>query len=380
MKKISSFFIAIIIFLIIVVIYNNYLTQQIVKNKEKLYYLTNDYKFNSLEAAKACLTDSNTDKNILVLGSSELSSFYTEMMNYGNSNFNMYLIGRGYTQSLQSTLSLGAIKKVVLILSPQWFSKTATLNSEKFASKFQKHTFHSFVKNKDISLETRKKIVNIVKPLEMSDKAELKKINAYEKVYLNNFNLVDWIHLGIVDNINNTKQNKELIKIIKDINVNQQNKLLFEKVDFEKLIDNTDKIGKEECTNNMFQIQDTYYNQYIKEKMDIYKDYLSYEDFSNTQEYQHFELFLSVCNELNIQPLIISVPVNGWWYDYIGVSKEEREEYYQDIRDICEKYNAKIADFSDYEYENYFLKDIMHLGKKGWVKISEAIYQYNSEQ
>ena len=72
MKKISSFFIAIIIFLIIVVIYNNYLTQQIVKNKEKLYYLTNDYKFNSLEAAKACLTDSNTDKNILVLGSSEL--------------------------------------------------------------------------------------------------------------------------------------------------------------------------------------------------------------------------------------------------------------------------------------------------------------------
>lgn len=31
------------------------------------------------------------------------------------------------------------------------------------------------------------------------------------------------------------------------------------------------------------------------------------------------------------------------------------------------------------EYEDYFLKDVMHLGWKGWVYVDEAIDKYYKE-
>ena len=33
------------------------------------------------------------------------------------------------------------------------------------------------------------------------------------------------------------------------------------------------------------------------------------------KDVQDLKLFLDLCVELNIEPLIISVPVNGKWYD-----------------------------------------------------------------
>lgn len=43
---------------------------------------------------------------------------------------------------------------------------------------------------------------------------------------------------------------------------------------------------------------------------------------------------------------------------------------------IINVYEVELADFSDKEYEEYFLRDIMHLGWKGWVYLDEAVYQF----
>ena len=108
----------------------------------------------------------------------------------------------------------------------------------------------------------------------------------------------------------------------------------------------------------------------------------SYSDASYVEspEYDDFRLFLDVCKELNIEPLIISAPVNGRWYDYAEFSKADRNTYYQNIRDICREYNVKLADFSQKEYEIYFLRDIMHLGWKGWVYLDRAVYEFYNNQ
>ena len=383
MKKTISFMIAIIIFVIIVIIYNNILNNNIQNSKQNLYYMIDDVKFNTIEAAKYCLKNDS----ILVLGSSELSTFNKELFNDGYSNFNMYLVGRGYTQSFQSTLTLGAIenetkiKKVVLILSPQWFEKSGKLTSEIFASRFQKNTFDSFMKNKKISYKTKKIIIEKLKTLEVSDSMVVDKINKYENSYLNH-NIIDNIYLNITNNITGTKQK---IKLIKLLNENEQsgdnNKIVkFEDYDFEELIEKAQKQGELACTNNDFGIDDEYYNTYIKEKFDINKDTKKDEEFSNKDEYENLEMFLSVCNQLDIEPLLVNVPVNGLWYDYTGCTKEKREVYYDKIRNIANKYGAKISDFSSSEYEKYFLKDIMHLGWKGWIKVDEAIYKFYNEK
>lgn len=385
MKRIVAFIVAIILFIGIVIGYNLYLDKQIETNKNKLYYLLGDEKFNSIESAKLCLNSKNSD-NILLLGSSELSSFNKEIFNNGNSDFNMYLIGQGYTQSLQNALALGAIEgetqinKVALVVSPQWFQSNSILKSEIFASKFQKGTFHSFLENDNISKETKTKVINRLKELEKTDTLELEKINRYEKAYLKN-NIIEKISLKISNNLEDTKYKRKLINKLNDITINSDyQKVSFSNHNFDNLLEDATKKAEKLCTNNELKIYNDYYNKYVKDKLKEKKNNSKNVDFSNIQEYEDLELFLIICQELNIKPLIINVPVNGRWYDYIGISKEKREKYYNKVNDLAIKYNAKIADFSECEYEDYFLKDIMHLGLRGWLKVDEAVYKYYKEQ
>lgn len=385
MKRIVAFIVAIILFIGIVIGYNLYLDKQIEINKNSLYYLISDGKFNSIEVAKVCLDNKDSD-SILLLGSSELSSFNEEIFNNGNSDFNMYLIGQGYTQSFQNALTLGAIEektqidKVVLIVSPQWFQSNSILESEMFASRFQKGTFHSFLENDNISKATKTKVINRLKKLEKTDTLELEKINKYEKAYLGN-NIVEKISLKISDSLEDTKYKRKLVNKIKNITANSNSqKVSFSNYNFDNLLEDATKKAEKLCSNNELKMYDDYYNKYVKKEIKHIKNISKGVDFSNTQEYEDLELFLTICQELNIKPLIVNVPVNGRWYDHIGISKEKREKYYNKVNDLAIKYNAKIADFSECEYEDYFLKDTMHLGLRGWLKVDEAVYKYYKEQ
>lgn len=58
------------------------------------------------------------------------------------------------------------------------------------------------------------------------------------------------------------------------------------------------------------------------------------------------------------------MPVNGPWYDYAGFPKERRDVYYNKVRDQVEKAGYPVVDFSSHEYDKYFLKDTIHLGRK----------------
>ena len=74
------------------------------------------------------------------------------------------------------------------------------------------------------------------------------------------------------------------------------------------------------------------------------------------------KLFLEVCEETGLEVMLINIPVNGYWYDYTGFPKADRQQYYQNIRDIAAEYDVTLLDLSDHEYTPYFLKDVMHLG------------------
>ena len=93
-------------------------------------------------------------------------------------------------------------------------------------------------------------------------------------------------------------------------------------------------------------------------------------------EYDDLRCFLKVCQELSIEPLLVNVPVNGLWYDYTGFPKDDRQQYYENIRTIAKEYGAQVADFSDRNIEPYFLEDTIHIGWKGWVDVCESIYEY----
>ena len=70
------------------------------------------------------------------------------------------------------------------------------------------------------------------------------------------------------------------------------------------------------------------------------------------------------------------LPVHGAWYDREGVAHAERQAYYERIRGLCDDAGAAYADFSNCEYEKYFLCDTVHPGWCGWVRIEQAFYDF----
>lgn len=58
----------------------------------------------------------------------------------------------------------------------------------------------------------------------------------------------------------------------------------------------------------------------------------AYKGYQTGPEYDDLECFLKVCQQLEIEPLIVIVPVNGYYYDFTGFPKEARQNYYEKVR------------------------------------------------
>lgn len=389
MKKIYAFAAALIMFGISVLLIDNVDRHILSENQVSAIYNNVDER-NSCEYMMNRILAKNA---VPVFGSSELSAadgvaYPPVLFQNGNSDFNMVLIGRGYMQSLHHAINAGALsedfsaKKVVLILSPQWFTE-AHLSSEAYSSRFSERMFSKFLKNRKISKTIKTDVINRVRGLLAEDPKQLGRVEKYEEVYLeHSLNPVSYIEMNVYDVFMDYKQRflycKNLAEIAENTTKNQSDgsKCIAENIDFDKLLHKAEQAGKQACTNNEFYIYDEYFDTYIKENLEANRDSSVGANYSISPEYDDLRLFLNVCKETGIEPLIVNIPVNGRWYDWTGFSREDREAYYENVRSICSEYQVEMADFSDKEYEEYFLKDIMHLGWKGWVYLDEKVYQF----
>ena len=383
MKKVYSLLIAVVLVVAVAIGIDCYAKGIIDKNAKYVKYLNTDER-NSCNYLMDKVLDENS---ILVLGSSELSAadelaYPPYLFNNGNSDFNMVLAGRGYMQSLQHAINIGAYadgiesKKAILIISPQWFTKNG-INTEEFASRFLEENYISFLKNPNISRTTKDKVANRLNVLLEADASELNRIKAFEGVYIyHSLNPIYYIKAFTYEPF---KYAKDRFSVARAINGGKEfsgASVKVDDIDFNMLLSDAESIGLESCTNNEYGVYDDYFSTYISEQYEAYKNSDANNSYCESPEYDDLRLFLDVCKETNLEPMIVSMPVNGRWYDYTGFPVEDREQYYQNIRDICNEYNVWMVDFSDKEDELYFLKDIMHIGWKGWVYLDEEAYNF----
>ena len=87
-----------------------------------------------------------------------------------------------------------------------------------------------------------------------------------------------------------------------------------------------------------------------------------------------------MCQETGLEPLVVVSPISGPYYDWVGIDEQTRRSCYDHILQICSSYGVAVADFSDKEYEKYFLNDQVHFGWTGWVDAEEAIYTFAKEE
>lgn len=385
MKKIISLLIAISLLLITVFGLNQSLKKKLSTQKAvSIEFNENNIRRNSDKFLINKILDENT---ALILGSSELYSrdeigFPSYLFGNQNSDFKTVLMGQGYMQSLHQAIVVGANSNIIkngktaIIMSPQWFSKSG-LQSEQYASRFSEISYFNMLQNKDLSIETKKKITKRLKFLLKSSPQQLSRINEYEATYLTNKKKpLSNIKCKLFFDFLVLKNRLSLIETLNKSNYDQPPIIKKEDIDFGNLILKAEQAGRNSSQNNDFGIENDYFNKYIKPNLEKSKNNSKYNTLDVSPEYDDFCLFLEVCEELNIEPLVILVPLNGVWSDYTGLSKEQRNKYYSNIRKICKDKNVELADFSDKEYEKYFFKDIMHVGWKGWVYIDEAIYKF----
>jgi D-alanine transfer protein len=151
-------------------------------------------------------------------------------------------------------------------------------------------------------------------------------------------------------------------------------------IDWDNELDKAIADAKKLTNNNEFGILNDYYKTYIGRKLSQQKNKDKDLSYSVSKEYKDLELLLDLCKLKGIKPLFVHVPLNGKWSDYTGFTKERRDEYYQNVRDIVSRYNnVEMLDLTGYEYDDYFLCDVMHLGWKGWLEVDKAIDRYYHE-
>lgn len=383
MKKIISFFIAIILIVSTIFGIHMYAIENIKSNSDEFGRWISTKKDLSYKAISSNI-DSNT---FLMLGSSEFhhgkNKAYHPSQIFRETNMDVMCIGAAKNQSLSHAITLAAIapkletKKVLILLSPSWFSKNG-IDKAGFTARFSESNYLAMLDNKclsddlinristrtqevlddNMSVYDRIKSIGATNNKTVSLKAQI--LNKIHKVVLSERELVSvgltWAkHNHLTKNFEASSSG-----VVPDW------KALEKKYEAEFL--------KE--ADNEFYIRN---NLYVKEVFPMIKerkDADANRTYGKSPEYKDLELLLDVCKESGIEAHLLLLPVNGYWYDYTGFPKENREIIVEKINDISVKYNVQFTSLFDECYTPGFLEDIVHPAGKGWIRINEKAYEF----
>lgn len=86
------------------------------------------------------------------------------------------------------------------------------------------------------------------------------------------------------------------------------------------------------------------------------------------------DLLLRTLASLHAQPLILSMPIPGNFYDDAGVSRAARQDFYNKLRALVQQYHFAVVEFEDHDEDPAFLlRHSSHLTARGWVYYDRAL-------
>ena len=385
MIRLKAFLISIVLVLITLVILNKTYIKKI-----EDYYKVNDNSVRYSTAfekykSKDIILENITPKTLVLLGSSELTTTINEdyhpkkIFNY--EDFNIMQIGVGNSQNIIHAATIGSIgndirnNEIVMIQSIQWFDNKNGILKDAFLSRISNEHVYNTIANDKISKETKEKFINRVIELSSTNKVLNKKYRSYKKYFVEeqgNFITGEFLKL---DNYFYKLKNKyEFFK-----NKGRENyPLSGEKTpdyNWKELDEKVTEQAKERTNNNDYQIDNTYYDKYIKTKYDQLKNSSKNTKYDESKEYDDLDILLSIVKDLNLNMKFAILPANGKWSDYIGIDSEKRRVAYNNLKEIAKKNNIEVMDYSSKEYEEYYMYDAMHLGWRGWIDFERDLYK-----
>ncbi|MBE6055214.1 MAG: D-alanyl-lipoteichoic acid biosynthesis protein DltD [Clostridium sartagoforme] len=395
MKKYKFFLIPIICIFIFASLFNVVIDKKYEDLIEKKDLTSMKHTYNQIIRDRGGVLKSQMkeDGDLMLLGSSELSSPVEQnpinMFPNNYAEYDVSIFGRAYTQSLQHSTILSNIEdigkddKVAIVISAQWFEYLSGIDGNDFSVNFSEQQFYEFFNNKNINKENKVYYAKRIAEL-------LRKSGEYgeERIYANLYyrdNIITKITLTLLkpyyslkEYMLETKDKVQTIKILEKLN-NKSEKSI-KNIDWNEEYKKAEAEGKEKVTNNDIFVEDSYYDTYLRDKYDTLKDRWKDIDLLKSKELEDYKFFLDTCEQVGVKPLVILMPVNGLYYDHLGLDEEKRTEFYDTVEKLADDKGFEVLNLQNKEYEKYYLSDVMHLGWKGWLNINEEMYKYFNER
>ena len=375
------------------------------------------------------IEESSLHKELFVCGSSELSASVQQNIknNFPSTEYNAEIspIGHAYVQNMLHAMNFGANydsfkdRNIVLVESIQWFDGD-DISSDGYMANFSELQFYEFLHNDKISkknktylcnrfLEVEKGRISYQRPEKVNgliNKSRILKafgltnwfsehqwlrmgktsydfpqthvlaeLYASENVFGNMFYQCMRPYYAMRSVILKLKDQYDTIAYLRSVNTDCS-KSIFE-ANWDIQIEQAEQDGIDACHNNDIYVADDYYSTYLEKDWEQRKNSINNKTNFSSKEWGDFQFMLSVCNELDIKPYLVNVPTNGYYYDYIGVDPKIRQEHYAKVSKMASEYQVPIYNgLIDKEYEPYVFVDVMHLGWKGWIYVTQAITEH----
>ncbi|MDB5085685.1 MAG: dltD protein, partial [Bacilli bacterium] len=145
---------------------------------------------------------------------------------------------------------------------------------------------------------------------------------------------------------------------------------------FQELAIQASEEGKTASNNNDFGFINDTYTKSIEPKKDSDKGAWKPGNYLKSGEYDDLQAILEILQKEHADPLFVLIPRKGAWSDFIGFSKPYREELNAKIRYQVTAAGFQVIDYTDHEYDNYFMRDTSHLGWTGWVYLDEDLLKF----
>ncbi len=326
---------------------------------------------NSPDYVRAAIKQRNAqgDNCKAVMGTSEFRWVYPDTVSshpanfFANNNYGMdtFLLGQPYCQDLWHAIEVGALAdafpddKVVFFAGITWFMDYQN-PAKCFRNSFSEEAYRELMANPAVSDETKGKIQK-----KMIDYG-IEEAVVYDEVLSDTED--DW-----------NPPERELNRS-RPVPEGRHGEL--EEPDWDGWLAAMEQEGAEQTSSNDLGVYNSWYEKgKCEEWIKGAKEWCTYTDepYQET-EFEDFRLFLDVCRETGIEPLVVLMPLKGELFDETVYTADVRAQWYDRMKAICDEYGVEYVDFSPYEYDPYFLYDMAHFGWTGWVHVNRAIYEF----
>ena len=385
MKKIQAFGIAFVLALLTLALY-----LQVINQKLANYYHVSDnsirYNFEFTKyKGRDILKDNIDDKTLVVLGSSELGRVsehpfhIKQLFNYDD--FHIMAIGGGNFQNIIQASMLGSLgndfpkKKFILSESFIWFDQFG-MNPKAFLSRVSnEHVYYTLI-NPKISKETKEKFMKRVLELSKDNKNVHETFERYKRRLVDHKGtmLDDWLIKMDVEKF--ALNNKISFYFTGNVTPIPSSGPVTPNYDWKELQNKYLNDAKVRTEGNDFGIEKRYYASEIQNRLEKLKNSAAKYKYDISTEYDDYALVLQMAKEMGLEVEVVNFPINGKWYDYIGIGPEQRAIYAKKITEITESFGYKIMDLTSKEYEPYYMYDTVHPGWKGWPEVAEEMLKF----